>query len=147
MASAAASPHRLYPPPPQVVQAYFAPLSLAAPGVPNHPIKALWGFERVSDLGSGESATVTFSLGARDLQLSDLNGDLVLAPGKYNVTFENGAGAVAARTVTLTGERVVAEPFPQPAAPAPQARRAPAASGASWTRTCNASAQSMPQPF
>ncbi|EOD18267.1 hypothetical protein EMIHUDRAFT_447998 [Emiliania huxleyi CCMP1516] len=86
-------------------EAYFAPLSLAAPGVPNHPIKALWGFERVSDLGSGESATVTFSLGARDLQLSDLNGDLVLAPGKYNVTFENGAGAVAARTVTLTGER------------------------------------------
>ena len=81
MASAAASPHRLNPPPPQVVQAYFAPLSLAAPGVPNHPIKALWGFERVSDLGSGESATVTFSLGARDLQLSDLNGDLVLGIG------------------------------------------------------------------
>lgn len=101
----------------EVVQAFFAPLALDPPGVPKHPIKALWGFERVTNLGSGQSATVTFSLGARDLQLSDVNGDLVLAPGTYNITFENGAGAVAAHDVTLTGGRVVAEPFPKVQAP------------------------------
>ena len=78
------------------------------------PLLLVQGFERVVALSSGAAATVSFPLAARDLQLSDLNGDLVLAPGTYRITFENGAGAIASHVVTLTGKKLVSEPFPQP---------------------------------
>lgn len=84
--------------------------------MPNHPRKALWGFERVGGLAAGGERTLTFELGARDLQLADVGGDLVCSPGSYNITFENGAGAVAWHVVTLAGEKVVVEPFPKPKA-------------------------------
>ena len=97
----------------EVVQAYFAPLALTPP-LANQPRKALWAFERVRGLAAGASARVDFALSARDLQLADVDGSLVVCAGRYNLTFENGAGAVAAHVVELTGATVVVEPFPKP---------------------------------
>ena len=44
--------------------------------------------------------------------LATPGGDLVRAPGDYVLTFENGAGEILSKDLTIHGEQVVVEPFP-----------------------------------
>ena len=60
-----------------------------------------------AELGVGESATLSLSLGAEALAQSDHAGNRVLLPGEYDIVFSDGAHEVAASTLRVTGERAV----------------------------------------
>jgi hypothetical protein len=95
----------------EVVMAYFMPIDVA---LPLHPRKALFDFQRLHDIAPGASTTVTFAVGPDSLLLATSDGDLVRAPGKYTIVFENGGGESLAAPLQLTGKQVVVEPFPRP---------------------------------
>lgn len=48
------------------------------------PVRELKGFERVS-LAAGETKTITFKLGTKELSYLDDNGNEVLEPGRFQV--------------------------------------------------------------
>eukprot|EP00928_Gymnodinium_smaydae_P020614 TRINITY_DN17970_c0_g1_i1.p1 TRINITY_DN17970_c0_g1~~TRINITY_DN17970_c0_g1_i1.p1 ORF type:complete len:371 (-),score=52.95 TRINITY_DN17970_c0_g1_i1:46-1158(-) len=95
----------------EVVMAYFKPLHV---NLPQYPNKSLFDFRRVSDLAPGADAVVTFAVGQDSIVLANDAGDLVRAPGKYMLCFENGAGEVLETELQLTGEQVLVEAFPLP---------------------------------
>lgn len=71
------------------------------------PLRSLKGFRRVS-LGSGESATVTFTLTPEDLALVDSSGNLTEREGPVTVYVGGGQPGHSAGTstvITLTGDR------------------------------------------
>jgi beta-glucosidase len=63
-----------------VAQCYIRDVSASL----SRPVRELKGFERVA-LNPGESKTVTFSLGTKELCFLDENGQPVLEPGKFQV--------------------------------------------------------------
>jgi beta-glucosidase len=88
----------------EVVQLYLKHLD--APCVV--PLHDLRGFQRVH-LAPGESRTVAFDLGARDLSLVDDSGRRVFRPGRFRVTV--GGSQPDARSADLTGAKPVAFEF------------------------------------
>ncbi|HVH86797.1 MAG TPA: glycoside hydrolase family 3 C-terminal domain-containing protein [Terriglobales bacterium] len=78
----------------EVVQLY-----LGFPKVNGAPLKALRGFERVR-LDPGQSKTVEFNLGQRDLSMVSEAGDPMIAAGKYNVSIGGGQPGSGANTVS-----------------------------------------------
>ena len=68
----------------EVVQLY-----LSFPNVSGAPIRALRGFKRVH-LAPGASQNVAFDLSARDLSMVTDRGDIVVAPGAYQLSIGGG---------------------------------------------------------
>ena len=66
-----------------------AQLYLAFPHIAGAPLRALRGFKRVH-LKAGESRTVQFQLGDRDLSMVTDAGALIVAKGKYSVSVGGG---------------------------------------------------------
>ena len=93
----------------QRVMAFARPKSAtAAKGavMPRGWRQRLWGYAG-AELGVGESATLSLSLGADALAQSDHAGNRVLLPGEYDIVFSDGAHEVAASTLRVTGEHAV----------------------------------------
>jgi beta-glucosidase len=90
-----------------VPQAY-----LGFPNVPGAPIRALRGFTRVH-LAPGQSRTVHFHLGPRDLSSVTEAGDRVVAAGAYRISVgegQPGTGAtIAAGRFTVEGNTSLPE--------------------------------------
>lgn len=95
----------------EVVQAYFHPLKVA---VAQHPIKSMFGFQRLRDVAAGGTTLATFAVSPTSFLLATQSGDMVQEPGDYLLTFENGAGSVLSTKIQLTGSRMVVDAFPQP---------------------------------
>lgn len=77
----------------------------------------LFDFERLT-LDAGSSATVSFDVAAGALQLVDpASGDTVISPGGYLIEVSEFTSQVEGR-VGLTGQTVVVDKFPAPAAAA-----------------------------
>ncbi|CAK8986211.1 4-beta-D-xylan xylohydrolase bxlB) (Beta-xylosidase bxlB) (Xylobiase bxlB), partial [Durusdinium trenchii] len=101
----------------EVVMAYFHPKKV---GLTMYPTKSLFDFQRVKNLQPAARITISFtitekirSLGRKNsILLATPGGDLVRAPGDYVLTFENGAGEILSKDLTIHGEQVVVEPFP-----------------------------------
>eukprot|EP01052_Picozoa_sp_SAG31_P043187 SAG31_NODE_7113_length_1785_cov_1.273428_2_plen_171_part_00 len=95
----------------EVVQLFLWPKEV--PLLARHPIKNLVGFVRLHDISAGASQDATFELTRDALLLATEEGDLASVPGKYELTAENGAGAMLTKELAITGkERVVVVPFP-----------------------------------
>jgi|EP01047_Picozoa_sp_COSAG01_P046782 uncharacterized protein YigE (DUF2233 family) len=75
--------------------------------------RSRYDFTRLRDVAAGQSVVTTFTLSAASLLLATQSGDMVQEPGRYNLTFENGAGSVLRAAVQVTGTRVVVDAFPQ----------------------------------
>ena len=95
----------------EVIQAYFAPLS--TPSQPASRLRQqLFDYTRVH-LAPGESATVSFAVDSATLRLSDrASGDLVSAPGLFELRFTNGVQLVVGAQVQVTGAQVTVKSFP-----------------------------------
>jgi beta-glucosidase len=78
----------------EVVQLY-----LKFPDVPGAPIRALRGFERIH-LMPGGSRKVEFSLNPRDLSMVTEAGDIIVAPGRYQVSIGGGQPGTQAPSVS-----------------------------------------------
>jgi len=96
----------------EVVQAYVA--AKEDVDILRKPVKSLFDFRRLNDIAPATSAKATFAFNVQHLLLVNEAGERVAAPGTYVVTFENGAGSVAALDVQLVGPEVVWEKFPSP---------------------------------
>jgi beta-glucosidase len=83
------------------------------------PIHALNGFERIH-LGKGERRTIHFSLSTRQLSIVKANGDRVEQPGLLEIYLGGGQplpaalanGSVVRKTVKLTGQELLVDPYP-----------------------------------
>jgi beta-D-xylosidase 4 len=95
----------------EVVQAYFAPQS--TPAQPRSKLlRQLFDYRRVH-LAAGASATVTFTVDAATLRLSDrASGDLVSTPGVFKLVFTNGVDVTAEASVEVTGAEATVKSFP-----------------------------------
>ena len=91
----------------EVVQLY-----LKFPDVAGAPIRALRGFERVH-LTPGGSRKVEFALNPRDLSMVTQSGEIIVAPGRYQLSIGGGQPGTEAPTVSATfdvrGQRVLPE--------------------------------------
>lgn len=97
-----------------VVTAYLVPLSLPTQ-VGSKLKQKLFDFARGSDVAVGATVELEFVVSAEALALYDLTtGDLVSAPGEYELVFDSGDGVKAATLgLTVTGTQAVVEPFPK----------------------------------
>ena len=98
-----------------VVAAFLIPKNLTSQkGIKLRQL--LWGFQRGSDIQVGSSVTFQFEISAANLAIADLaTGDLVSAPGDYELRFEDGAGGSEHEQILplrVTGQQQVIEPFP-----------------------------------
>jgi beta-glucosidase len=89
-----------------------AQLYLSFPKVPGAPLHALRGFRRIHLL-PGESRSVRFELGSRDLSMVTDQGQIVVAAGTYTVSIgggqpDTGAASVAG-TFQVRGTRLLPE--------------------------------------
>jgi len=84
-------------------------------------LRQLHDFQRVRDIGSGASVTMTFDVTASQFAEADeSSGDWVLSPGALTLVFEDGAGASMEMDAMIEGDQIVLEHFPKIApAPAP----------------------------
>lgn len=82
--------------------------------LPQRPVKALYDFQRASDIVAGAARTLRFNITRDDLLLANEGGDMVSTPGLYGLSYENGAGQGASLQVRLVGEMTVVAPFPKP---------------------------------
>lgn len=80
----------------EVVQLY-----LKFPDFQGAPIRALRGFERVH-LTRGGSRTVEFTLNPRDLSMVTESGDIIVAPGSYEVSIGGGQPGTEAPSVSAS---------------------------------------------
>ncbi len=78
-----------------------AQLYLAFPNIAGAPLRALRGFNRVH-LKAGESRTVQFQLGDRDLSMVTDAGAVIVAQGKYSVSVGGGQPNTDAPSVAGT---------------------------------------------
>ena len=77
-----------------------------------HPLKSLFDFVRVDNVGAGASTDVTFTVNRDSLLLVSQAGDRVSTPGTFTLSFENGAGQAVTAEVRVVGKEVVVEAFP-----------------------------------
>ena len=109
----------------EVVFAFFRPLDVRLPGGAPLVRKQLFGFRRVH-LRAGAAREVSFVVSEAgefaSLALADADGNLVVAPGTYEILLSNGVDASVSwqHEVRAPAPRVVA-PFPE--APLPEAAR------------------------
>ncbi len=97
----------------EVVQAYFAPRSDVRLSNPAPlPLRQLFDFERVHVRAGATDTTVTFAVCDETTALVDGAGDIVSAPGTYDITFTNGAGQSVAATIGKSAAERVVERFP-----------------------------------
>ena len=75
-----------------MVQAYWLPEQVKLKHPTDLPYRQLFDFEKVS-LAPGESTTVQFSLTKHSIGVVDNIGNLVSAPGKYQILITNGVEA------------------------------------------------------
>lgn len=94
----------------EVVQAFSRPIEV--PTLATVPIKSLFHFVRVHDIEQEDTATVRFDINCEQLVLVTQEGDRVVEPGLYDVSFENGAGEILLIHIELMGGRVVVDTFP-----------------------------------
>ncbi len=80
----------------EVVQLY-----LKFPDFQGAPIRALRGFERIH-LTRGGSRTVEFTLNPRDLSMVTESGDIIVAPGRYEVSIGGGQPGTEAPSVSAS---------------------------------------------
>jgi beta-glucosidase len=78
-----------------------AQLYLKFPDVPDAPIRALRGFQRIH-LSPGASQRVEFHLQSRDLSMVTDAGDIIVAQGKYKLSV--GGGQPIGDTPAVTGD-------------------------------------------
>jgi beta-D-xylosidase 4 len=95
----------------EVVQAFFAPLSL-----PTHPAsrlqRQLFAYTRVH-LPPGGTTDVAFTVSSATLRLIDkASGSLVSAPGQFALIFTNGADQELRRELVVSGDQILVRPFP-----------------------------------
>lgn len=97
-----------------VVTAYLVPLQIPTQAA-SKLIRKLWSFERAADVAVGASAVLQFMVSAEALTLFDLStGDIVCAPGQYELVFDSGDGVTMVRLgLTITGAQQIIEPFPK----------------------------------
>jgi len=93
----------------EIIMAYFHPKKVS---LPLHPVRSLFDFARVNNIGAGATATIEFTIKAKSILLATSQGDLVIAPGEYMLSFENGSGEVLTVDLQILGQQVVVEPFP-----------------------------------
>ena len=60
--------------------------------MPLHPVRSLFDFARVNNIGAGATATIEFTITAKSILLATSQGDLVIAPGEYMSLNLNGRG-------------------------------------------------------
>jgi beta-glucosidase len=78
-----------------------AQLYLSFPKLPEMPIRALRGFQRLS-LRPGESRRIHFELAPRDLSSVMPDGDRMVTPGAYRLTVGGGQACAGAASVAAT---------------------------------------------
>jgi len=113
----------------EVVQCYYEPVNVPA----NEPqpgsgevsmLKELFSYQRVS-LAPGESATVECTVDASTPRISDrVTGDVLSAPGTFNIVATNGVSQRVSASLTMTGSAVVIDNTMSSAAAAVAAARA-----------------------
>jgi beta-glucosidase len=88
-------------------------LYVTHPGVPDAPIRALAGFERVH-LERGEKRTVAVQLGERELSVVDAAGARDIVPGPVEIwigggqpSLQQGQAAGAALKIEISGEKLL----------------------------------------
>eukprot|EP00931_Biecheleriopsis_adriatica_P070744 TRINITY_DN44536_c0_g1_i1.p1 TRINITY_DN44536_c0_g1~~TRINITY_DN44536_c0_g1_i1.p1 ORF type:complete len:877 (-),score=200.93 TRINITY_DN44536_c0_g1_i1:62-2692(-) len=96
----------------EVVQAYFIPSGVHLRNFAPLPRKQLFDFQRVS-LPPAQGTKVIFQVPCRALALADAKGNLVSAPGKYQLLFTNGVDETIERILQLSGEEQIIEEFPK----------------------------------
>eukprot|EP00937_MAST-01D_sp_MAST-1D-sp2_P001941 g1941.t1 len=99
-----------------VLQVFFQPAKGGVQLVPPAPLprRQLFDFARLRDVAAGGVARAEFAVNARSLLLATGDGDLVAAPGAYELSIEDGSGAALALPLQMLGEQHTFEPFPQP---------------------------------
>jgi len=95
-----------------VLLAYIIPKALPTqPG--SKLLQKLWQFERLSDVASGKSASVTFAITPEAVSLTDLTtGDLVSAPGQFGLVIKDGTTQLEVQ-LTVEGKQQILEAFPK----------------------------------
>lgn len=96
----------------EVVQAYFEPVHVILTRPSPLPQRQLFDFLRVN-LAPGESREVKFTVSSSSLLLADANGDLISAPGVYNIIFTNGVDQSIVKSLRIHGDEKIVEPFPR----------------------------------
>lgn len=76
-----------------------------------HPIKTLAAYKRLHDVEAGETRRVGLDWTTANLARVEENGDTVLYPGTYTLLIDEPTLATA--ELTLTGEKVVLDAWPQ----------------------------------
>jgi beta-D-xylosidase 4 len=95
----------------EVVLVYFSPVQLVG-GFQTPLKKQLINFSRAEDIAPASQQTFSFDISADELALANENGDIVMVPGTYELTFSNGLEVVS-QQVTIPGEGIVImEKFP-----------------------------------
>eukprot|EP00729_Bicosta_minor_P010097 gene10097-29207_t len=69
-----------------------------------HPLKSLFDFVRVDNVGAGASTDVTFTVNRDSLLLVSQAGDRVSTPGTFTLSFENGAGQAVTAELQAAGK-------------------------------------------
>jgi len=84
-----------------------AQLYLSFPKLPGAPVRALRGFKRVH-LAPGQSTSLRFELGARDLSYVSNTGECLVGAGSYEITVAGGqvetAPDAVKRVLKITGQ-------------------------------------------
>ena len=96
-----------------VVLAYLVPKSMPTqPG--SKLLQVLFDFGRVEDIPPGGTHAIRIDVGADALKVADLaTGDLVSAPGVYELRFDGHGEAAVVVPLAITGPQTVIEPFPK----------------------------------
>ena len=98
----------------QVVQVYARAVNVTLSRPPDRlPLRSLVGFQRVHLHAEGRNETVAFEIQEAALALVDKDGNLVLAPGHYELIVTDGADQHFTHPVVVEGKERVLEPFPK----------------------------------
>lgn len=100
----------------EVVQAYFEPANVKLTHTAPLPRRQLFDFQRVK-LAPGDSIVVPIQVNSASLVLADAKGNLVSAPGEYNIIFTNGNDQSIVKKLNIDGPEQVMEHFPESSEP------------------------------
>ena len=99
-----------------VVAAYFTPLDIPVSHPASSIVFQLWDFKRVT-INGGDDAVLKFSPTDASFAVFDSDGDEEIIPGRYNVTFCDGAVGgdnCVTDVYTIQGQRRVLHRLPRP---------------------------------
>jgi len=95
----------------EVLQVYFEPVNVTLTHVAPLPRRQLFDFQRVT-LAPGQSIVVPIQVNSASLVVADTKGNLVSAPGEYNIVFTNGNDQTIVKKLKIHGLEKVVEHFP-----------------------------------